>query len=224
MKKILFLLVIVLSFSVSGFPVAAQDVASSSASNRQVTPSLQNSDAASDQHPESTSGDPLPGGADATAPITDVTPPTQSHQLSPSSETDRQQLSVVSQRVEALLTSGTTQDGIAEQIRLIAQAQHAAQTEIEAALTQVEARPGWLKRLLGPDREALVTLEQVIAESNERLEQLQILQSQISNSIDAIPVQEVINAMTEQNQLLTGRVASEREITGLFGWLISLFS
>jgi len=136
----------------------------------------------------------------------------------------RERMSVVAEKVEELLTSETRFGGIGEQVRVVAREQNQAQEQIEGQLDQIESRRGWLKRLLGPDFKAVKNLRQQIEKNQLRIRQLEQLQNQVANQADQTTIQEMIQALQDQNIALQERVQAEEEITSLFGWLSKLLN
>ncbi len=140
------------------------------------------------------------------------------------SQTAREHMSVVSQTVEELLTADEVTGGIGQQVREIAQQQKQSQEETEAELEEIDSRPGWLTRLVGPDYKALKNINQQIEKNQLRIKQLEQLMTQAQNQADEIQLQETIEVLNQQNTTLQERVRVEEEARDLFGWLARLFS
>ena len=71
------------------------------------------------------------------------------------SDTARQHMSNVAQKVEELLNDEEAQGGIGQQVKIIAQQQKQAQGEITGQLNKLESRQGLMKKLFGADQKAI---------------------------------------------------------------------
>jgi len=148
----------------------------------------------------------------------------QPKEVASRSETARERMSVVAEKVEELLTSETRFGGIGEQVRVVAREQNQAQEQIGEQLGLIEVRQGWLKRLLGPDFGAVKNLRQQIEQNQLRIRQLEQLQNQLTNQGDQTMIQEMIQVLGEQNTALQEKIQAEESITSLFGWLFKLLN
>lgn len=140
------------------------------------------------------------------------------------SETAKENMSTVSQKVEELLTAEETQGGIGQQVKQIAQEQKLAQTQIHTELEKVDNRQGLLKSLIGPDYKALKNMQKQMEQNQLRIQQLEQLQNQLSNEGDITMIQETIQALTDQNIALQDRINLEEQSKSLLGWLFRLFN
>ena len=139
------------------------------------------------------------------------------------SENARQQVSIVAQEVEQLLETREDKVGIGQQVKEIAQQQGQAQQETADHLDQLESRKGWLKKLIGPDQKAIKNLTRQMEQNRIRIKKLEQLQTQVPSQADQEQIQEVVQAMTEQNTALSNQLQAEEEVGSLFGWLIKYF-
>jgi tRNA A37 methylthiotransferase MiaB len=57
-----------------------------------------------------------------------------------------------------------------------------------------------------------------------RIQQLQELQNQIANQAEETQIQELIQALVEQNTALEDKIQAEEQVGSVFGWLLKLFS
>lgn len=142
---------------------------------------------------------------------------------SPRSETAKENMSVVAQKVEELLTIKSAQKGIGEQVRQIAQEQTQAQDQIQTELGKVDSRGGLLKSLIGPNYQALKNMQKQREQNQLRIQQLEQLKNQLNNQGDITMVAETTQALTEQNTALQDRIALEGQTGSLLGWLFKLF-
>jgi FtsZ-interacting cell division protein ZipA len=144
--------------------------------------------------------------------------------VAPRSESAKENMSEVAQKVEELLTMQTAQGGIGEQVRQITQEQKQAQGETETELGKVENRQGFLKFLFGPDYKALKSMKQQSEQNQVRIERLMQLQTQLVNQADSTQLQETIQALMDQNIALQERITLEEKSVSALGWLVRLFS
>ncbi len=135
-----------------------------------------------------------------------------------------QNMSNVAQKVEELLTTATMQGGIGQQVKQIAQEQKTSQEQIQTELGKVDNRGGILKTIIGPDFSALKNMQNQMAQSQLRIQQLKQLQNQLTNQNDIAIVQETIQALTEQNTALQNRISLEEQSGSVLGWLFKLFA
>ena len=140
------------------------------------------------------------------------------------SETARQNMSLIAQKVEELLASKEDQGGIGQQVKVIAQQQKQAQQEIKGQLDKLESRKGLMKKLFGPDRKAIKNLNRQMEQNQLRIEQLQQQQTEVVNQADQTQIEEAVQALVEQNTALQDQVRFEEQIGSLFGWLAKLLA
>lgn len=139
------------------------------------------------------------------------------------SETAREHMSIVAQMVEEILASRTIKGGIGEQIREIAQLQNKAQEQIESQVEKLDSRPGWLKSVLGPDRKAVNNLKQEVVQNQVRVRQLEQIKTELENQEDISQIQEMINALVQENTALGEKLSLEESRSGILGWILGLF-
>lgn len=140
------------------------------------------------------------------------------------SDTARQNMSIVAQKVEELLEEKEDGEGIGQQVRQVAQAQNQAQSQINAQLEKLESRQGFMKKLFGADQKAIKNLKQQMEQNQLRIEALQQLQTEVANQADEDQIQELTQALIDQNTSLEEQIQAEEEVGSLFGWLIKLFN
>jgi hypothetical protein len=99
-----------------------------------------------------------------------------------------------------------------------------AQVQMRTELEKVDDRGGLLKSIVGPDFKALKNMQQEVEQNQLRIEQLTQLQNQLTNEADIEQVQEMIQALTDQNISLQDRVNLEEQSGSVLGWLFKLFA
>lgn len=132
-------------------------------------------------------------------------------------------MGTVAAQVQQLLEVRTT-GGIGEQVRQIAQEQEKTQNQLQEQLTKLDNRKGLLRSLIGPDYQALKTMQQQMEQNQLRIAELEQLKNQLANWGDITMVQETIEALMQQYTTLQERVSLEEQTGSMFGWLFKLFA
>jgi DNA-binding MarR family transcriptional regulator len=148
----------------------------------------------------------------------------QVNKPNPRSQTARENMSQVAEKVEELLAIPGYQGGIGDQVKEIAQAQKQSQAQIETELDKLEAKSGFIKRLFGPDYKAIKNLNQQMEQNRLRIQQLKELVNQVQNQADQNQIEETIQALNQQNIALQEQIQAEEKIGSLFGWLLRLLN
>lgn len=139
----------------------------------------------------------------------------------------RQNMSNMAQKVEELLEYKRIEDiqgGIGQQVNNIAQQQKQAQGEITGQLNNLESRQGLMKKLFGADQKAIKNLKQQMEQNQLRIQQLQELKNQAINQVEETQIQELMQALVEQNTALEEQIQAEEQANSVFGWLLKLFN
>lgn len=141
------------------------------------------------------------------------------------SDTAREHMSEVAHQVEELLSSeDSAQGGIGQQVKQVAQQQKQAQNNIEDQLEKLESRQGIMKKLFGADQKAIKNLQRQLEQNQQRIQVLQELQTQVANQAEETQIQELVQALMEQNTALAEQIQAEEQVGSVFGWLVSLFN
>lgn len=143
---------------------------------------------------------------------------------SPRSDTAKANMSDVAKKVEELLTTESTQGGIGEQVKQVAQEQKEAQEGIKTELGKIDDRSKLLKSLIGPNYQALKNMQKQMEQNQSRIKELEQLMSKLTNQSEITMVQETIKALTDQNVSLQDRITLEEQSRSLLGWLFKLFA
>jgi len=136
----------------------------------------------------------------------------------------QQKMSVVSQKVHELLSSEMETSGIGEQVREVARLQNQAQEKIQTEVSKMASRSGLLKGLFGPNWKAIGNLNQELAQNQLRIQKLEELKTEVANQAEETEIQEMIEALVDQNTALESQINQEEDSFSLFGWLIKLFN
>ena len=130
---------------------------------------------------------------------------------------------MVSQKVEELLSDETLENGIGLEVKQFIQEQKQVQDQVEQDLDTVNNRTRLLKVLIGPDYKALKNANMQLLQNQMRIKNLEELKLQLTNEGDVTMVTETVQALVEQNTALQDRIELEEKAGGLFGWLFKLF-
>lgn len=130
-------------------------------------------------------------------------------------------MSEVAKQVQ-LLQQTRTEGGIGQQVRQIAQEQNQAQNQIQEQLDKFESKNRWSRLLTGTDYGAVKNLRKELEQNQLRIEQLEILQNQLTNQEDITMVQNTIQAIIQENISLQERITTEEQTKSMFGWLFRL--
>ena len=135
-----------------------------------------------------------------------------------------QRRSAVANAVQEMLQVAERNPGIGQQIRTAVQNQNQNQEQIEAEMKQVKNRGRLKKFFFGPDYKNLNSIEDRLANHEEKLGQLKQLADQITNQADAERLQEQIQVMEQVKAELEKETAEESKGFSLFGWLNKMLS
>ncbi|KKP70374.1 hypothetical protein A2X44_01525 [candidate division CPR3 bacterium GWF2_35_18] len=139
------------------------------------------------------------------------------------SENALEHMSVVAQKVEELLENKGEFEGLGEKIRVIARDQQNRQKDTESSLNKVDSKSKITKFFFGPDYLSLQEMNRQVEQNRLQIQDLTNMKNQLSNEGDQDEIQEMIQAMIDQNTALEERINSEEGIFSLFGWLAKLF-
>ena len=140
------------------------------------------------------------------------------------SEKAYEHMSNVAEKVQELLMTKEANEGIGQQIREVARTQNEAQKKITKELEKLDLKQGFMKKLFGPDYKTIKNLNKEIEQNQLRIQQLEQLETQLTNQEDLTNLQETIDALIQENVSLKERVNFEEGTKSLFGWLFKLFN
>lgn len=121
--------------------------------------------------------------------------------------------------VQTMMQLAERNQNAAGKLKAIAQAQELGQNKIEAEMAQVKNRGQLRKFFFGADYRNINSIEDRLANHEERLAQLKQLVVQLDNEDDASVLQEQITNMEQIKTELEKEVKSEKKGFSLFGWL-----
>jgi len=147
----------------------------------------------------------------------------QGEGLTQRNEKALENMSEVAKYVQRLLQTRTT-GGIGEQVRQIARSQNQAQEEIQEQLRRLDTKSKLARLLTGTDFSAIKNIKAQLVQNRVRIQQLEKLQTKLTNQADLKTVREAIQAMKEASASLQERIGNEEQAGSLFGWLFKFFN
>lgn len=136
----------------------------------------------------------------------------------------QEHMSNVAKKVKELMKNKENYVGMGKEISEFAQKQNESQERIEKQHQKLERRAAWIKRILGPNREAIQKIKQEIDQNKVRLEELQELEEEASTLEQKEELSALREAIVDQNQSLTNKVSQEESVKGIFGLIVNLFN
>lgn len=127
--------------------------------------------------------------------------------------------SIVANAVQEMERIATRNQGIGDQVRVIAQNQNNIQKKAENALKTAQKRSGFAKFFIGPNYKQLKTVEKNLKDNIKNLAELEELKDEIKNSADKALLDEQIKIMETVKQELASEAAKSKKGFSLFGWL-----
>ncbi|MBU0619191.1 hypothetical protein KKD62_03065 [Patescibacteria group bacterium] len=146
------------------------------------------------------------------------------NQLQTKNQGDETQLQIASQHMEQLMAMEEWGGEVGVQVKTLAQEQVQAQSQIQQQLNRLEVKTGFMKKLFGPDYKAIKNLKQQMEQNQNRIQQLQQLQTQLQNQAEETQLQLATQALVNQNMALQEQVQAEEQVGSVFGWLMRLFN
>ena len=116
------------------------------------------------------------------------------------------------------------EDGIGQQVRLVAQAQNDSKDEVENNIKEIESQGDVAKFFVGPKYANINEVEAAIAENQNRIKVLSEAMNQIADLAVKQVLQDQITLLTQQNSNLQKFVAESKAGFSLFGWLFKMIA
>ncbi len=133
--------------------------------------------------------------------------------------------SAVSNFVQGLLfVANRENNGIGQQVRVIAQQQNQAASTTVQAMEKVQERNKVKTFFLGSDYKNLGALRSEMVQTENRLQQLNKLMENVQNEADKTELQNQIQALQQEQQKVEIFVNANENKFSLFGWFTRLFA
>lgn len=146
------------------------------------------------------------------------------NQIQVQNQGEETQIRTATQQMQQLMQMEGLGEEVGNKVMTIAKEQVQAQNQIQAELNKLESRSVFMKKLFGPDLNAIKNLKGQIQQNQLRIQNLQQLQNQVLNEADETQLQESIQALVNQNTSLQEQVSAEEQVGSIFGWLFRLFN
>lgn len=126
----------------------------------------------------------------------------------------------VSVAVHALLASrDLLGSGIGQQVSQLAQQVNDSLASTTDAQAQIQARGFWTKLFFGGDKQAAQTLQQNVAQNQERIQQITDLINQASTTAEVkVTLQTQLQALEQAQASTTEQASQQKGLWGLFSW------
>lgn len=114
---------------------------------------------------------------------------------------------------------GDSNQGIGEQVRIIAQSQNEGQDRVETSLQTVQNRNRVVRFLLGPDYKKIKDIEAELGIQQTRIQEMIKLANQLDNEGEAQAMMEQIALLQDIEDQVRQELENEQTGLSLFGWL-----
>jgi hypothetical protein len=115
-------------------------------------------------------------------------------------------------------------NGIGQQVKVVAQAQRDSQPKVENSINTINARNGFMKFLVGPKYGSIAEIKTAITENQARITVLTNAMNQITDPAVKIVMQDQIKLLAQENVNLQAFTEKSENGISLFGWLVKIFS
>lgn len=133
--------------------------------------------------------------------------------------------SAVANFVQNLLkVASSTEGGIGQQVRVIAQQQNDSEATTTQAIEKVQSRNKIKTFLFGSDYKNLGALRSEIVTTQNRINQLNRLLPNIQNATDTAEIQNQIQTLEQEQTKINNFIQTQESKFSLFGWLLKLFN
>lgn len=133
--------------------------------------------------------------------------------------------STVANFIQGLLkVASTTDSGIGQQVRIIAQQQNQSASTTIQAIEKVQTRNKVKTFFFGSDYKNLGALRSETVQTRNRLEQLNSLMENVQNEGDKTELQNQIQALEQEQTKIESFIKTQESKFSLFGWLVKLFN
>ncbi len=139
-------------------------------------------------------------------------------------ENAEQRRSQVANAVQEMLQVAERNNGIGEQVRVIAQAQNQNQEKIENGLQKVQNRSGLIKFFAGPDYAEIDNIQRIMEQNRFQIQQLNQIKDQLVSQEDQQVIIEQVQLLEQANLMVENILDNSRKGFSLFGWLFRMFN
>jgi len=132
----------------------------------------------------------------------------------------------VANAAEALIrvSNKVENQGIGDQIRIIAQTQTRNQDKINQSMDKAEARNSFAKFFIGANYKELKTAREAATENQLKIKELQNLLEQVATDADKLTIANQITVLYEESLNLNEQIRLADHSFSLFGWVSRIIS
>jgi hypothetical protein len=135
-----------------------------------------------------------------------------------------QRRSKVANAVQKMLKVAERNGKVGQKIEIIARTQAQNQSKIENQMEQIQNRGKLKKFFFGPDYKKISSVEEKIANHDEKIAELKALALELIDLDDLTILENQITVMEQVKSELVAETLVERKGFSLFGWLNKMFS
>ncbi len=142
-------------------------------------------------------------------------------QYSPKNSKGIERRSIVANAVQSMLqiANKTENQGIGQQIKLIAQTQSQNQDKIGQSIDKAEARSAFAKFFIGANYSELKSAQDAMIANQNQIKELEQLMTQLSSDADKIAMANEIIALQQTQLELRDQITNVANGFSLFGWI-----
>jgi vacuolar-type H+-ATPase subunit I/STV1 len=140
------------------------------------------------------------------------------------SEASQQRINKVSNAVQEMLQVADRNEGVGQQVKIIAQEQNQNQEKIEKSLEKVQNRNIIAKFLIGPNYGEINNIEKKLEQNTKQIKQLNEIKNQLINEGDQQKLTQQIQVFEQAKLEIENALKSSQGGVSLFGWMFRLFS
>lgn len=146
---------------------------------------------------------------------------TSSPQYTPKNSKGVEQRSVVANAVQAMLqvANKTENQGVGQQIKIIAQTQSQNQDKIGQSVDKAETRSSFAKFFIGANYKELKLAKQTIVENQNQIKELEQIMAQLSVDTDKVSIANQIIILQQTQLELKDQIEELSGGFSLFGWI-----
>ena len=129
--------------------------------------------------------------------------------------------SVVANAVQAMLqvANKTENQGIGQQIKVIAQTQSQNQDKINQAIDKAETRSGFAKFFIGANYKELKSAQEALEQNKIQIQDLENLMNNLTTDADKLEIANQIIALQSEQYEIRNQVSDLSSGFSLFGWI-----
>lgn len=141
-----------------------------------------------------------------------------------SSQVAEQRKSDVADAVQKIIQITEKDDGVGEQVKIIAETQAQSQEKLETSLQKVQSRTGFAKFFVGPNYSEINNAKKLLEQNREQIKKLDEIQNQITNKSDKQKLTEQVQLLEQTNQEIENSLNTSQKGFSLLGWIFRLFA